>query len=102
MSDDLGSALERNIPLFEMLQTLRSELAASLNAAKDRELRFRVEEVELELKLQVTKEREANGGLKFWVVAAGSKASSTQQDVHTFKLKLKPKLQCGGELDVSD
>jgi hypothetical protein len=106
MLDDLGATLERNIPLLEMIQTLRTELTAALNSAKDQALRFRVEEVELELKLQITKERENQGSLKFWVVAAGAKASSAQQDVHTFKIKLRPKLQGGGgdfgELEVSD
>lgn len=101
MSDDLSATLGRNIPLFEMLQTLRAELGASMNVAKDERVRFHVEEVELELRVCVSKEGGRNGQVKFWVLEGGAKASHSQQDTHVFKLKLKPITADGKRLEVT-
>lgn len=90
MTDDLAQNLERNIPLSEMIQTLRNELYVSLYEARGHQLRFRVESVELELQVAVSRETEAGGGIKFWVVNAAGKHKSGSQDHHTFKLKLQP------------
>jgi hypothetical protein len=90
MSEDLSQELGRNIPLFEMIQSLRTELQASRQVAKDQSLRFEVEEVELELRVQVTRSGGANGKLHFGVLEAGATRTRSQDDVHIFKLKLKP------------
>lgn len=102
MSDDLSEELGRNIPLSEMIQSLRQELSVSMGNVTDRSLRFKVEEVELELRIQVTRERGAEGKLKFGVVEAGGKSSSSQQDIHVFKLKLKPETPEGRPVAVAD
>ncbi|GEM_PF-6845984 len=47
MARDLAEELERNIPLSEMIQTLRRELQVSMAVAKDEDPRFNVPEVEL-------------------------------------------------------
>lgn len=78
------------IPLAEMIQTLRRELSASMATARSEELRFRVEDVQLELQVTVSREGEGGGKVRFLVIEfdAGGKVSRT--DVHTFRLTLKP------------
>lgn len=101
--DDLSQTLERNIPLSEMIQTLRNELHASFYEGRDQGLRFRVESIELELQIAVSRETEGGGGIKFWVVEASGKHKVTAADHHTFKLKLQPVLDGGkAELLVGD
>lgn len=102
MAEDLSQALERNIPLFEMVETLRREMAASMNAAARESLRFKVEEVELELRVQVRREHGAAGKLGFWVVSAGGETKQVREDVHVFKLKLKPETTGEREVLVSE
>jgi hypothetical protein len=102
MSDDLGEELGRNIPLSEMIQSLRTELAVSMANAAAQTLRFKVEEVELELRIQVTRNRDVEGKLTFGVIQAGAKRSSSQEDVHVFKLTLKPDAPEGQSVLVAD
>jgi len=92
----------KGIPLFEMLQTLREELSASLAASRGELLRFRVESVEATVQVQVTRSREASGGVKFLVLEAGARGSTERQDVHTVKLQLKPVATDGREVLAGD
>lgn len=90
MAADLAKELEQNIPLSELIETLRKELAASEQAGKGADLRFRVAEVELELKVAITRARKGKVGLKFWVIDASGELASGFQNLNTFKLKLIP------------
>lgn len=91
MADDLGNKLGQDIPLFELIQTLRQELKAATEAARKDAFKLDLEEVEVSLQLVVTREAKANAKITFWVVAEGgaeAKRGSTQ--THSIKLKLKP------------
>ena len=90
MSNDLGTALERNIPLYEMLQTLRHELKASVEAAEGETMRFELDMVELELRVGVKRDTSAEGKIQFWVFEAGATRGSGTEQTHIFRLKLKP------------
>lgn len=92
MADDSKSRLEGGIPLSEMIQQLRRELQESNAAAEKENLRFKVEGVELELKVAVSRETAGDAGIRFWVVNLGVKHKEAGQDVHTFKLKLTPQV----------
>ncbi len=100
---------DSTIPLADVIQELRSELLAATAAGEGQELRFDVEELNLELQVVVTKggsaEAGAKGGVKFWVLNAESSAevqgkyeSSRLQKV---SLKLKPKTASGEAFDVA-
>lgn len=82
--------MSEDIPLASMIQALRRELQASEGTAEKEGLRFKVEGVELELQVAVSREAGGQGGIKFWVVNLEGKYAQTRQDVHTFKLKLLP------------
>lgn len=102
MSEDLGQELERNIPLSEMIESLRQELKVAMAKSHGDSVRFAVSEVELELELQVTRDRDVKGGVKFWIASASAGGKSSKVDTHRFKLKLTPRGADGGPLDVSD
>jgi hypothetical protein len=92
VADDSMSSLEGGIPLSKMIQQLRRELQESNAAAEKENLRFKVEGVELELKVAVSRESSGDAGIRFWVVNLGVKHKAAEQDVHTFKLKLTPQV----------
>lgn len=100
MSEEIKDDTALSIPLSEMIRTLRSELQQSMKEAENAPLQFKLESVELELKVRLTKETEGKGGLQFWVISAGGKHKVEQQDIHTFKLKLQPTLAGSPGQDV--
>lgn len=93
MADDLSQHLNRNIPLSEMIATLRQELSVAMENDPDSPLRFELESVDLELTVRMDRSQEASGKVGFWVVEGGGKAGSSTSDLHVFKLKLKPVVQ---------
>lgn len=103
MADNLADELERNIPLSEMIQTLRDELTVALRAGEGANILFDVEQVDLELQVKVGKSTQADGKLNIWVVGVGGAAGKTGESVHTFKLRLKPHAKDkAGPVQVSD
>jgi len=90
-----------NIELSTMLVALRRELAEAQQEAEDKDIKFVVNDVELELQLTVGKKGSAEGGVKFWVgnVNAGGEYSS--QSVQKIKLKLTPKTRGGEPIEAS-
>lgn len=100
MNDNLHQELGRNIPLKEMITSLREELSAAIAEGESQALKFHVPEVELELNLTLSKTTEGSGGLKFWVITAEGKHAVETSQVHKFKLKLKPEFR-GGRTQVS-
>ncbi len=82
---------ESPFELANVVQGLRQELLKAVEQAKGEELRFEVQEMELELQVGVTAGGEAGVGLKFWVVELGSvKGTLERSTVQTVRLKLKP------------
>ncbi|CAN7733411.1 hypothetical protein LJR029_004922 [Caballeronia sp. LjRoot29] len=81
---------ESSIPLARVIADLRTELLAALKDGVGRELQFRLQPIELELKLGVTKSVDGNGGVKFWVMELGAKGSYESAATHTLKLVLEP------------
>lgn len=78
------------IPLAQMIQELRQELQRSEHASAHEGIRFKVEGVELELQVAVSRDAEGEGGIRFWVVNLGGRYKQGREDVHTVKLKLLP------------
>jgi hypothetical protein len=81
---------ELSIPLAEALRALRRELLEAIRESKDAELRFALGTVELELQLEISKERGGEGGISFWVLSIGGKGSRTAGTTHTIRLSLTP------------
>lgn len=94
-----GSDVRGHDTVAEVIRQLRQELLAAVEAGEGQNLRFAIEELQLEMQVLVTKGASAKaggkGGVRFWVLnaeasaeAQGKYESSRLQKV---TLKLKPK-----------
>lgn len=92
----------KSIPLADLLLGLRKELLEAQERAAQEQLRFRVEEIEVEVQVGTTKVGTVEGGVKFWVVDAGVDGSIESQKLQTLRLKLKPDDATGRKTLVSD
>lgn len=81
---------DQTVPLAQAINDLRAELLAALAGGKNEPLQFRLRPIELELKLNVTREGGAQGGVKFWVASIGVKGRIEDATTHTLKLVLEP------------
>ena len=115
MPSDLLSTHSRNIPLSEMIASLRREIELAQSYAQKENIRFRIPEIELELTMKIiaappTQEGEKSS-LQFLVLTEEIKGEETpgqkkDEIIHTFKLKLQPEdistVPSGGPVKVSD
>lgn len=87
---DNSESSELQVPLSEMLETLRSELQRSLHSGRDKPIAFDLDKVELELKVTIARKLKGEAGIAFWVVKAGGGTERSNDTIHTFKLTLSP------------
>jgi Trypsin-co-occurring domain 2 len=78
------------IPLAKAIQDLRAELLDAVAEGQGKDLRFKLQPIELELELAVTWTGEANAGVKFWVIELGGKGAAERGSTQTLKLVLEP------------
>lgn len=78
-----------NIELSEMLGQLRKELSKAQGDGRDSELKFLIEDIEIELQVATTQSGEGGGGVKIAVVSFGAKVNASKVDTQKLKLKLK-------------
>jgi hypothetical protein len=90
-----------NIELSEMIVELRRELLKAQQHGEKEDLKFHVEDIDVELQVAVAKEAQTKGGVKFWVCTAEAGGKLGSQTVHTLRLKLKP-IASEGKLHISD
>jgi len=81
---------ETRVGLAAAIQELRTELAAAIAAGEDDDLRFALGPVELELQLELTRQREGQAGIAAWVLTAGGKRTRGETSMHTVRLTLTP------------
>lgn len=97
------------ILLADAIEALRAQLSEAMKAGEGKDVRFRVEDLELELQAVVTREATgktgAKGGIKFWLVSGeasaevGGKVGSSS--VQRIKLRLKPVGPDGSETELA-
>lgn len=91
-----------NIELSEMLGQLREELLKARGQSEGSDLKFQVEDIEIELQIVTTKGGKGGGGVKFWVYNAEAEVNASQAKTQKLKLKLRPKKPTGEDFDVGD
>jgi Trypsin-co-occurring domain 2 len=94
---------DSRVPLADAIKSLRTELSEAMKQGTDEDLRFRLGPIELEFQLNVSREYGGDGGIKFWVVSLGAKASRASSTAHTIKLVLNPLIiddASGDEMDA--
>jgi len=85
------------VPLGEMIETLRQELQNAQRLGAGQDIAFEIDKVELELQVVVSRKRKADGKIAFWVVSAGGGLESGGETTHKFKLTLSPVSSRSGE-----
>jgi hypothetical protein len=93
---------EQGIPLADLVNAVRAELETAAIRARDQELQFEVHDVQLEVEVATTGTREAEGGLKVWVLAVGARGSKAHGDTHKVTLNLNAVTADGSKFRVSD
>jgi len=88
--------MSQPMSLAEMIVKLRKDLREAQKLAAQEDLRFQVEEIELEVQVTTAKEGEGKVGVNFWVYTAEAGGGVSREDAHTLRLKLKP-LSLDGE-----
>ena len=89
------------IPLAQAIQGLREELLEAMRAGSQAEIRFGVSGVEMEFEVEASRAAEAEGGVKFWVVNAGAKGTTSSATTQRLKLSLVPVTAAGGDVQVT-
>ena len=77
-----------NIELADLLASLRSEIDRARLEAAGKDVRFRINSIDLELQVSVEKTKEGKGGVKFWVLTANGGGSAKSAQTHVVKLSL--------------
>ncbi len=90
------------IGLEEAIRAVREELTAAMVAGAGEEIRFRVNAVHLDFNVVVSKEVEASGKVRFWVVDAGGGGKLGSASTHTIHVELDPATATGGPVEVRD
>lgn len=90
------------IGLVEAIRSLRSELIQAMAEGEGSRLQFRVDPVELEFSVAMTKEASGQAGVKFWVVSAGAKGTVGSESSHRIKLTLHPVEESGTPLEPAE
>ena len=80
------------IELADVVSDLRTELERAMRAGADKELRFALGPIELEVSVGVTKEGSGGAKVRFWVVEMGAEAKAAGTSTQRIKLILNPTL----------
>ena len=90
------------LQLAQVIKQLRSELTTAAKDGDGEDIRFTVEDIELELDITVENQKEGNVGAKFYVLTSSYKGSKKDIITQKIKLKLKPSGKDGEKVKVSD
>jgi Trypsin-co-occurring domain 2 len=81
------------VGLAEAIEQVRSELARAQAEGADKELRFRLGDVQLEFSVGLAKEGGGEAGVKLWVVSVGASGSVSSTRTHTVTVSMVPQLR---------
>lgn len=88
--------------LSDIIVNLREEILLAQEKARDQDLKFCVQGIEVELQVGVTAKAAAKGGVKFWVYSAEAGGEVAKQTIQKVKLTLKPTGKDGKIIEISD
>jgi Trypsin-co-occurring domain 2 len=90
------------IALADLVNAVRAELETAAVKARDQQLQFEVQDVQLEVEVTITGTREVEGGVKVWVLTLDTKGSKVNAATHKVTLNLSPVTAEGTKFRVSD
>lgn len=90
MNDKIDAALGKEIELSEVLEGLRDELIRTQRSSSGKQIRFEVQNIEVELQTVVKRnvEGSAKGKIGIWVLSADFEGKIAYEDTVTQKVKL--------------
>ncbi len=77
------------LELAEMIKGLRAQLAEAQREGADKDIRFSIEDVELELEIAAEQQVEGGVAAKFYVLTSSLKGKKQNRVTQKLKLKLK-------------
>ena len=92
---------QEKLQLADFLVALREELQEAQRKAAGENLKFAVENIDLEAQFTTSAEGNAKFGVKFWVYHAEAGGKVASQTVHKVTLSMKPVMEDGGDVLVS-
>lgn len=87
--------------LANVLVALRHELNESQRRAQEENIKFGIDEIDIELEVVTLKSAEAKCGVKFWVYNAEGGGKLASESRHKLRLKLRPEGPGGEPLKVA-
>jgi len=90
------------IALADLVNAVRAELETAAVKARDQQLQFEIQDVQLEVEVTTTGTREVEGGVKVWVLTLDTKGSKANAATHKVTLNLSPVTAEGTKFRVSD
>ncbi len=89
------------IALSEMIEGLRKELQAAVEAGEGKDIRFGVGEVTVEAQVEVSKEAGIGGSFNFWIAELSADGSGAKTQTQKITLKLQPRDKHGELIETS-
>jgi hypothetical protein len=86
------SNLDDGFELTELVSKLRDDLEYAMVEGAGQSVRFKLEAIELELKVVAKHSGEGKTGIKFWVLNAEAGGKLENERSQTIKLKMVPQL----------
>lgn len=93
---------QSRIALADLVDAVRAELETASVNARNQQLQFEIQDIQLEVEVTTTGTREVEGGVKVWVMTMGAKGSKTNVGTHKVSLNLSPVTAEGTRFRVSD
>lgn len=92
MDDDGIDDEVRDLPLASLIEAIHTELAVAQELARQRgrESPLAVTSMEVEVNVEVRRDKEAKGEVKFWVLTGGGGVKKGDKRTHRVKLCLTP------------
>jgi hypothetical protein len=91
-----------SVTITEAITRLREQLKEAQRASRDdKDLRFLVKSVEVELGIEFRTELEGGASVKAWFLDASGKGTSANETTHKITLMLEPVGRDNAPLDVS-
>lgn len=98
----MSETTKNGFPLTNVVNQLRKELSDLSKQAKDKDIRFDVNEIEITLQTIVEEVKGVDGGFNFSVLKFGGKFDEKNSAIQMVKLKLKPVKAPDDSADTGD
>jgi NTP-dependent ternary system trypsin peptidase co-occuring protein len=91
------------IGLADAVRGVRAELRAAMAEGEGEQVRFDVDEVEMEFAVEVRRDERAEGGIRVWVASVGVSGGESSATTHRLRVTLSATdMATGGSPRIAD